>query len=65
MLKTFDEDPDMQVLNGRFGVYICYKKANYKIPKGTDAASLTLEQCKAIVADEANAPKKRTSRAKK
>ena len=65
VLKTFDEDPDMQVLNGRFGVYICYKKANYKIPKGTDAASLTLEQCKAIVADEANAPKKRTSRAKK
>ena len=64
-MKTFDEDPDMQVLNGRFGVYICYKKANYKIPKGTDAASLTLEQCKAIVADEANAPKKRTSRAKK
>ena len=65
VLKTFDEDPDMQVLNGRFGVYICYKKANYKLPKGTDAASLTLEQCKAIVADEANAPKKRTSRAKK
>ena len=65
VVKTFDEDPDMQVLNGRFGVYICYKKANYKIPKGTDAASLTLEQCKEIVADEANAPKKRTSRAKK
>ena len=65
VLKTFDEEPEMQVLNGRYGVYICYKKANYKIPKGTDAASLTLEQCKAIVADEANAAKKRTSRAKK
>lgn len=66
VLKTFPEDPDMQVLNGRFGVYICYKKSNYKIPKGTDAASLTLEQCQAIVADEANAPKKRaTARSKK
>ena len=61
VLKTFDEEPEMQVLNGRYGVYICYKKANYKIPKGTDTAALTLEQCRAIVADEANAPKKRTA----
>ena len=60
--KTFAEDPDMQVLNGRYGVYICYKGSNYKIPKGTDTENLTLEQCRAIVADEANAPKK-TARA--
>lgn len=59
VLKTFAEDADMQVLNGRYGVYICYKKQNYKIPKGTDTENLTLEQCRAIVADEANAPKKR------
>ena len=64
VVKSFDEDPDMQVLNGRYGVYICYKKSNYKIPKGTDTANLTLEQCRAIVADEANAPKKRTVRRK-
>lgn len=64
VVKTFDEDPDMQVLNGRYGVYICYKKSNYKIPKGTDAKALTLEDCRAIVADEANAPKKRVSRRK-
>ena len=38
-----------------------YKKQNYKIPKGTDAASLTYEDCKAIIADEANAPKKKRS----
>ena len=31
------------------------------MPKGTDTAALTLEQCRAIVADEADAPKKRTA----
>ena len=62
VLKTFAEDADMQVLNGRYGVYICYKGSNYKIPKGTDTDNLTLEQCRAIVADEANAPKKKAAR---
>ena len=62
VVKSFPEDPDLEVLNGRYGIYICYKKKNYKIPKGTDAASLTYEDCKAIIADEANAPKKRTTR---
>ena len=61
VVKSFPEDPDLEVLNGRYGVYICYKKQNYKIPKGTDIASLTYEDCKAIIADEANAPKKRTT----
>ncbi len=64
VLKTFDEDPDMQVLNGRYGVYICYKGANYKIPKGTDTSNMTLEQCREIVADEANVPKKKVARKK-
>ena len=59
VVKTFAEDPDLEVLNGRYGVYICYKKQNYKIPKGTDAATLTYEDCKAIIADEANATKKK------
>ena len=57
VLVTFDEDPDMQVLNGRFGAYICYQKKNYKIPRKMDAAKLTLEDCRAIIADEANASK--------
>jgi len=57
VLRTFDEEPELQVLNGRFGPYISYKKQNFKIPKGQDAAALTLEDCRAIVADEANASK--------
>ena len=57
VLKSFDEEPDLQVLNGRYGPYICYKKQNYKIPRKTDAATLTLDDCRAIIADEANASK--------
>ena len=33
VVKTFDEDPDIQILNGRYGVYIAAGKTNYKIPK--------------------------------
>ena len=57
VLKTFDEEPELMVLNGRYGPYIVYKKQNVKIPKGKDAESLTLEDCRAIVADEANLSK--------
>jgi DNA topoisomerase-1 len=57
VIKTFDEDPELQVLNGRFGAYISYQKKNYKIPRKVDAESLTLEECRAIVADENNASK--------
>ncbi|MBR5639862.1 MAG: type I DNA topoisomerase [Muribaculaceae bacterium] len=67
VLITFDEEPELQVMNGRFGAYIVYKKQNYKIPKKYDASKLTLEDCRAIVNDEANASKggKRKAAAKK
>ena len=65
IILTFDHDPDMRVLNGRFGPYIAYKKSNYKIPKGTEPSSLTYEQCMAIVEDPKNAPKKKATMKKK
>ena len=65
IILTFDQDPDMRVLNGRFGPYIAYKKSNYKIPKGTEPSSLTYEQCMAIVEDPKNAPKKKATMKKK
>jgi len=64
IILTFDQDPDMRVLNGRFGPYIAYKKTNYKIPKGTEPSTLTYEQCLAIVEDPKNAPKKKVVRKK-
>ena len=51
-LKTFDEDADMQILNGRYGPYIKYKGDNFKIPKTVaEPAALTLDECRKIVAE--------------
>jgi DNA topoisomerase-1 len=62
LIKSFDEDADVQILNGRFGPYIAYQKSNYKIPKTVEnAADLTLEQCREIIASQpAKATKKAT-----
>ncbi len=51
IIKLFDEDPEVEVLNGRYGPYIKYQKDNFKIPKGTDPKELTLEDCKKIIAE--------------
>lgn len=44
-IKTFDENPDIQVLNGRFGPYIKAGKKNVKIPKDKKPEDLTLQEC--------------------
>ena len=53
------EGTDIQVLNGRYGPYIKEGKNNYKIPRGTKAESLTLEDCRAIIAQAATAVSKK------
>lgn len=49
LIKTFDEDQELRILNGRWGPYISYKKKNYKIPKGTEAEKLTFDDCNKII----------------
>lgn len=63
LIKEFPENKDVQLLNGRYGPYLKIGKDNFKLPKGTNAASLTLEECLAIAADPANQPKKKGGRA--
>ena len=59
VIRTFDDDPDIQILNGRYGIYIAYKKSNYKIPKTVaDPAALSLDECRQIIAAQDAAPKK-------
>ncbi len=53
LIKAFDEDKEVQVLNGRFGPYITVKGKNIKVPKDRDPKSLTLEE---IYELEKNAP---------
>ena len=62
VIRTFTEEPDLKVLNGRFGAYISYKKANYKIPKKVEAEKLTLEDCLKIVKDS---PEPKTKKVRK
>lgn len=64
VIKVFEPE-DIQVLNGRWGPYIVHGGANYKIPKGTDAIALTLDDCQAIISSQPDAkPKaKRTTKA--
>ena len=58
-IKTFDEEPDIQVLNGRYGPYIASAGKNYKIPKTVaDPAALTLAEVKEIIAAADAAPAK-------
>ena len=44
------QDSDIQVIDGTYGPYIKHAGRNYKLPKGTDAALLTEDKCKEIIA---------------
>lgn len=57
MIKSFDDEPELQILNGRFGPYISYKKKNFKIPSSQKPEALTLEECMTIV----NTPKEKST----
>ena len=61
-IKGFDENPDVQVLNGRWGPYIKVGKKNVKIPKDKEASELTLAECLELAE---KAPEKRGRNNKK
>ena len=48
-LKSFEEEPDLEIMNGRYGPYIAYKGTNYKIPKSVVPEDLNLEACREII----------------
>lgn len=64
-LKKFLEDPDLEIMNGRYGPYIVWEKKNYRIPKAQHdhAKELTYQECMQIIK---NAPEpKATTRRRK
>ena len=63
-LKTFEEEPEMEVRTGRFGPYIAYQGKNYHLPKNiaANAKDLTLEQCRDIIAKQSEIGKRKTVR---
>jgi DNA topoisomerase-1 len=60
-IKSFDENPDIQILNGRWGPYIKFGKNNFKIPKDKEAEKLTYEETMEIIENQPE-PKKRGGR---
>ena len=61
MIKVFEDRPEVQILNGRWGPYIKYGKRNLKIAKDVDPKSLTIEDCDKIAKET---PEKATKRKK-
>lgn len=60
-IKSFDENPDIQILNGRWGPYIKMGKNNFKIPKDKEAETLTYEETIQIIENQPE-PKKKGGR---
>ena len=66
-IKRFEEEPEMEIRNGRFGPYIAFQGKNYKIPKNDyTPADMTRDDCLAVIeaASEKPGPKRRTTRKK-
>lgn len=64
-VKIFAEDPELKLLNGRYGIYLAKGKKNYKLPKGLENPSeMTYQQALDIMeaADKAPAKPRKTSR---
>ncbi|RKR83881.1 DNA topoisomerase-1 [Mucilaginibacter gracilis] len=65
LIKVFDENPEVKILNGRWGPYIEFEKLNIKIPKDKDPLTLTFDECKALAEIAEKEPKKGKFGAKK
>ena len=67
IIRVFEEEPELQILNGRYGPYIAFDKSNYKIPRTMKAEELSLEDCRQIIAetdkDKEAKPVKKTEKA--
>ena len=62
-VKSFEEDPEVEIRNGRFGPYIASHGTNYRLPKGIKPEEVTFEQCREIVAKASEStPKPRRGR---
>ncbi|MCR5551174.1 MAG: type I DNA topoisomerase [Bacteroidales bacterium] len=64
VLRSFPEDENVKVMNGRYGAYITNGTDNFKISKGVVAENLTYEDCLQIIQNTAPTAKRRITRKK-
>ncbi len=60
IIRKFDENPGLQILNGRWGPYINLDKENFRIPKNKKTEELSFEECLRIIEKAREAKKKKT-----
>ena len=65
-IKVFDENPEYQILNGRWGPYLKAGKKNVKLPKDREPSSFTFEEVVKLAEEssESKSKKKGSSRKK-
>ncbi|MCC6818179.1 MAG: type I DNA topoisomerase [Bacteroidia bacterium] len=59
LIKKFSEDEDLEILKGRWGPYIAYKRNNFKIPKDVEATSLTFAQIMDLIEKQGGVKEKK------
>ena len=62
LIKAFDENPDVKIINGRYGPCIQLGRKFFKIPTGKDPQSLTLPECLKIIGPLQEEKKKGTKK---
>ncbi len=64
ILRTFDEDPELQMLNGHYGPYLSHAGKNYKLPRNKDLEKMTYEECVELMkaADQAESSDEATGK---
>jgi DNA topoisomerase I len=65
IIQTFSEEPDIQVLRGRYGPYISKGKKNYRIPKDENPEKMSLAKIKALIEEQDSKGKKTAGRKKR
>ena len=58
VIKEFEKDPELKIMNGRYGPYISYKKKNYRIPKRIDPGTLSYDECQDLIEKSSKNKKK-------
>ena len=63
-LKSFAEDAQLEVMNGRYGTYLAYNGQNYRLTKALQerAKDLTYDECMAIINEQDEKPKSTTAK---
>ena len=63
-IKTFNENPEYQILNGKWGPYLKAGKENVRLPKDREPASFTFEECVKLAEEAKTKPKRKVRRMK-